>query len=151
VLAEPGPRVRYHEEQRFHGLIFAVLLAAVLIVAASTALDLLSARATDPWLLAIGPGIAVAVAILLSLSHLDIDVGDDEVRIAFRYLWPARRSRFRDIASLSVRRYHPLFEYGGWGVRLGPAGWAFNTGGDEGVQLRLRKGVSRPDRLAALA
>lgn len=28
-----------------------------------------------------------------------------------------------------------------WGVRLGPAGWAYATGGDEGVQLRLRTGT----------
>jgi hypothetical protein len=34
-----------------------------------------------------------------------------------------------------------LLEYGGWGVRLGPAGWAYTAGGGEGVQLRLRKGI----------
>ena len=39
-----------------------------------------------------------------------------------------------------VRRYSPLLEYGGWGVRLGPKGWAYITTGNQGVQLRLRRG-----------
>ena len=63
------------------------------------------------------------------------------MRIAFRYLWPTRLIRFEDIIGLEVRRYRPLLEYGGWGVRLGPAGWAYTTGGNEGVQLRLRTGI----------
>ena len=83
----------------------------------------------------------VLVASLFSLSHLDVDVADDGVRIAFRYLWPTRRIRFEDIVGLQVRRYRPLLEYGGWGVRVGPAGWAYTTGGNEGVQLRLRTGI----------
>jgi len=99
------------------------------------------ARPDDALLLAIAPVVIVLVASLFSLSHLDVDVTDRGVRIAFRYLWPTRLIRFEDILGLEVRRYRPLFEYGGWGVRLGPAGWAYTTGGNEGVQLRLRTGI----------
>ena len=54
-----------------------------------------------------------------------------------------------------MRRYNPLLEYGGWGVRLGPKGWGYMTSGKEGVQLRLRKGLpvligsARPRELEA--
>ena len=77
------------------------------------------------------------------------------VSIAFRYLWPTRRIGFAEIVGLEVRRYNPLLEYGGWGVRLGPKGWGYMTTGKEGVQLRLRKGLpvligsARPRELEA--
>ena len=95
------------------------------------------------------------VASLISLSHLDVDVSDKGVTIAFRYLWPTRRIGFAEIVGLEVRRYNPLLEYGGWGVRLGPRGWGYMTTGNEGVQLRLRKGIpvligsARPRELEA--
>jgi hypothetical protein len=97
----------------------------------------------------------VLVASLISLSHLDVDVTDRGVSIAFRYLWPTRRIGFAEIIGLEVRRYNPLLEYGGWGVRLGPKGWGYMTSGNEGVQLRLRKGIpvligsARPRELEA--
>lgn len=44
------------------------------------------------------------------------------------------------IASAEVRQYRPLRDYGGWGIRLGPAGTAWNAHGDQGVQLVLTSG-----------
>ena len=40
-----------------------------------------------------------------------------------------------------MKHYRPLIDYGGWGVRLGMGGWAYTTGGNEGVKLRLRRGI----------
>jgi hypothetical protein len=132
---------RFHEEQHFHGALIGLLLVTMIFVVVVALGAVVLARPDDALLLALAPVVVVIVASLISLSHLDVDVTDDGVRIAFRYWWPTRRIRFEDIVGLQVRRYRPLLEYGGWGVRLGPAGWAYSTGGDEGVQLRLRKGI----------
>jgi len=146
---------RYHESQRFHGAILGVLVAAVIVVAVVTIVEVVAGRPAEVWLVVIGPLVVLVVAVLLSLSHLDVDVTDDGVTIAFRYVWPARRIAFSEIVGLEVRRYNPLLEYGGWGVRLGPKGWAYMTSGSEGVQLRLRKGLpvligsARPRELEA--
>lgn len=43
-----------------------------------------------------------------------------------------------DIATAFVRKYKPLAEYGGWGIRFGLSGKAFNTSGNEGIQLVLK-------------
>lgn len=51
-----------------------------------------------------------------------------------------RRIPFEDIASATVRRYRPILEYGGWGIRYGPKGMAYNASGDRGVQLVLHNG-----------
>ena len=145
---------RYHEEQHFHGALMGLLLVAMVFVVAVTVLAVFFSRPGDALLLAIAP-VVVLVASLISLSHLDVDVTDRGVTIAFRYLWPTRRIGFAEIVGLEVRRYNPLLEYGGWGVRLGPKGWGYMTSGKEGVQLRLRKGLpvligsARPRELEA--
>jgi hypothetical protein len=146
---------RYHEEQRFHGGIFGVLIAVILFEGIVTLIAVPSVRPEQAPLLLIGPAVVALITILFTLSHLDVDVTDDAVTIAFRYLWPARRIALKDIVGLEVKRYRPLVDYGGWGVRLGPAGWAFSTGGNVGVKLRLRTGLpvligtSRPQELEA--
>jgi len=132
---------RYREEQHFHGAILGVLIAAFVVVAIVTVVEVVAGRPAEVWLVVVGPLVVLVVAVLLSLSHLDVDVTDDGVTIAFRYVWPARRIAFSEIVGLQVRRYSPLLEYGGWGVRLGPKGWAYVTSGNEGVQLRLRRGL----------
>ena len=146
---------RYHEEQQFHGALMGLLLLAMVFVVAVTGIAVVNSRPDDALLLAIAPVVVVLVAALISLSHLDVDVTDSGVSIAFRHLWPTRRIGFADIVGLEVRRYDPLLEYGGWGVRLGPKGWGYMTSGSEGVQLRLRKGLpvligsARPRQLEA--
>src|SRR5438552_3196347 len=118
-----------------------VRLAALVGVAVVTIVEVVAGRPAEVWLIVVGPLVVLVVAVLLSLSHLDVDVTDEGVTIAFRYVWPARHIGFSEIVGLEVRRYDPLLEYGGWGVRLGPKGWGYMTSGNEGVQLRLRKGL----------
>jgi hypothetical protein len=132
---------RYHEEQHFHGALMGLLLVVMVFVVVVTVVAVVFSRPGDALLLAIAPVVVILVASLISLSRLDVDVTDSGVTISFRYLWPTRRIAFADIVAVEVRRYNPLLEYGGWGVRLGPKGWGYMTGGDEGVQLRLRKGL----------
>jgi hypothetical protein len=146
---------RFHESQRFHGAILGLLVAAFVVVVVVTIVEVVAGRPAEVWLVVVGPLVVLVVALLLSLSHLDVDVTDEGLTIAFRYVWPARRIAFSEIVGLEVRHYDPLLEYGGWGVRLGPKGWGYMTNGNEGVQLRLRKGIpvligsTRPRELEA--
>ena len=61
-----------------------------------------------------------------------------------------------EIQSCEARTYRPIREYGGWGIRWGFSGMAFNVSGDRGVQLvlagrkRLLIGSQRADELAAI-
>ncbi len=45
-----------------------------------------------------------------------------------------------DIESWQVRTYKPILEYGGWGIRFGQKGTAYNIRGNQGLQLHLTKG-----------
>lgn len=45
-----------------------------------------------------------------------------------------------ELASVSVRTYKPILEYGGWGLRGFGKNVAFNISGNEGIQLELKNG-----------
>jgi hypothetical protein len=96
--------------------------------------------ASDPtvWLLWLGFGIAFPL--LFWSMRLSVEVTPEAVRI--RYLPLARRSiPLSEIKSVRSRRYNPLFEYGGWGIR----GWwrgriIYSVSGNQCVELELHNG-----------
>lgn len=45
-----------------------------------------------------------------------------------------------DLESWSVKTYKPIKEFGGWGIRLGRNGTAYNIRGNKGLQLVLKSG-----------
>ena len=47
---------------------------------------------------------------------------------------------FSDISQYSVRTYRPILEYGGWGIKRGSGGLAYNVSGNKGLQLVLKDG-----------
>lgn len=53
-----------------------------------------------------------------------------------------RHYPYESINSYSVREYSPLKEYGGWGIRYGRKGMAYNVSGNLGVQLEFKGGKS---------
>jgi hypothetical protein len=60
-----------------------------------------------------------------------------------------------EIKNAYVRKYSPLKEFGGWGVRFGNKGNALNMSGNQGLQLEfgnrrnLLIGTRRPDEIAS--
>lgn len=61
--------------------------------------------------------------------------------------------KWSDIKTFSVRQYNPLREFGGWGIRYGLGGTAYNMYGQYGLQLELNGqekvliGTNRQDEL----
>ncbi len=51
-----------------------------------------------------------------------------------------KRYQYESINSYKVREYSPLKEYGGWGIRYGLKGMAYNVSGNRGVQLQFKNG-----------
>ena len=79
---------------------------------------------------------------------------DDALEIRFRGLLVRREIPLADITHFEARTYRPIREYGGWGVRRGAGGMAYNVSGNRGVEFRLADGKSlligsqRPEELA---
>src|SRR5439155_20947166 len=86
--------------------------------------------------------------------ELVTEVRDDVLEIRFRGLFVRRAIPLAEIRHFEARTYRPIREYGGWGVRRGAAGMAYNVSGKRGVELWLADGKSpligsqRPEELA---
>jgi hypothetical protein len=53
-----------------------------------------------------------------------------------------RRISFMDIAGCEAKTYSPLRDYGGWGIRRGKKGRAYNVRGNRGVVLSFKDGTN---------
>jgi hypothetical protein len=70
------------------------------------------------------------------------EVRDEELYIKFVLLWRARRVPLGQIRRVAALTYRPLADYGGWGIRRGRRGMAYNVSGSRGVLLDLSDGKS---------
>ncbi|HEV8670895.1 MAG TPA: hypothetical protein VGS01_09185 [Candidatus Limnocylindria bacterium] len=83
----------------------------------------------------------LAIGALFALARLVVDVDRQAITVAFRVLWPTRRIPLSDVRRAEATRYRPLLDYGGYGVRLGFKGWAYNVSGDGGVLVETMSGA----------
>jgi hypothetical protein len=101
-------------------------------------------------------GIVVAGLITLLLKRIKLitQVTTEGIQVRFAPLQRGfQRYRWADIDRLFIRTYNPVPEYGGWGLRMGPSGSAYNASGNVGLQLVLRGnfkiliGTTKPELL----
>ncbi len=72
---------------------------------------------------------------------MDTLVTDADVRFrVFPLHWSFRSIQATEIESYSHVEYRALVDYGGYGIRLGFKGWAYNIRGNEGVRFVLESG-----------
>lgn len=102
-----------------------------------------------------GVVIAGLVNLFLSKTRLITRICSDGIYVRFPPLQGSfSRFAWEDIDRIHIRTYSPLREYGGWGIRLGAMGTAYNVSGNVGVQLilkngsRLLIGTNQPEEVA---
>ena len=97
----------------------------------------------------------VTLLYLFRISRLLVSLDSEGVK--YRFTPFHRRVHgipWTEVNKVFVRTYRPIIEYGGWGIRFGLKGKAYNVSGNEGLQLELKNGRSvlfgtmEPDRLA---
>jgi hypothetical protein len=140
-------RAYFSEEQRFRQ----VWLWAAL--AASSAVSLERWRRRGGWVPA--PGVLVSAASLgwFAWGRLAVRVGPGALEVRFAP-FVRRRVPLREVVSWQAVTYRPVRDYGGWGIRWRPGGWAYTVSGERGVRIRLRDGGEllvgsrRPEELA---
>jgi hypothetical protein len=100
--------------------------------------------------------ITIGVFVLLLGAKLIVEVREDGLFVRFRpfHLRP-RQIPLAQVVGHRALKYRPIREYGGWGLRYGSGGRAYNVSGDRGVRIdfadgkHLLLGSRRPDELAA--
>ena len=148
-LGEKRPAARlYFEEQRFRQFwLWLTLLATAggtwyaLIAQVLLGTPLGDRPAPDLVLVLLWAVFGVGLPVLFFAARLVTEVREDALYLNF-VLFPFTRRRIRYDELLEARSvsYRPIRDYGGWGIRYGRGGRAYNVSGNEGVQLEFRDG-----------
>jgi hypothetical protein len=138
-----GVPVLFEEVQQFRQKWLEGLMLAVntLLIAGYFATTFFSATANHEANMGLLAAILLCGLITFLLKRLKLitQVTTEGIQIRFSPL-QTRFILFRwdDIEQLTIRTYNPVLEYGGWGIRFGPSGNAYNVSGNVGLQLVLR-------------
>src|SRR4030042_1852226 len=86
--------------------------------------------------------VPIVIAALFILLKLETEVRPDGLCVCyFPFHIHFKRFAAEDLSEYHARRYKPIREYGGWGIRCSLRnGKAYNVSGNRGVQLVLSSG-----------
>ncbi len=159
----PGDSVVYSEEQRFRQIWILLLVGFIAILAWYS--FLLQIVIGEPFGTNPAPDILVLILLVIFgiifpvwffVMRLEVQVTRTDLRFRMFPLhlkW--REFPLATIVRAEAVTYRPILEYGGWGIRIGLKGWAYNVSGNRGVQVTLEGGRSfllgslQPERLAS--
>ncbi|WP_264522080.1 hypothetical protein [Flavobacterium sp. N1994] len=104
----------------------------------------------------IGFGLMLLLTLMFGFIKLQTQIKSDGVYVRFYpFRIQYRKYTWDNLNKLYVRKYSPITEYGGWGIRYGlfGAGEALNVSGNQGLQLvttnnaALLIGTNKPEAL----
>jgi hypothetical protein len=132
----------YKEIQRFNQWWVWVLLLVVFLSTIIPVITLSSENGFDTsfsWALVFPILLTLGAIILLYYLRLETTIDAQGIHYKFFPL-PKKLIPWQEMEECYVRQYSPLREYGGWGIRFGFSGKAFNVKGNKGIQVKLKSG-----------
>ena len=157
------PHRTFEESQKFNQVWLWVLLIAISIwVLVQFPLALLRSSGEEPVsthsviMFLISLAFVMGLNAMMYFAKLKTKISDEEISILFRpFINKPKRFKWESIKEAYVRKYKPIWEYGGWGIRYRWSGRAYNTSGNMGLQLIMKSGkkiligTHKPDELEA--
>jgi hypothetical protein len=141
-------KLHFQENQRFRQpWLFAILLGSDLLMI--YLILSFSVFATEDMDIAavIILGITLVIMILLSIAFLTTqlitEIRNDGIFFKFKpFQRKYKEIRFDELESVEVKKYKPVMEYGGWGIRVGgkKRGKAYNVSGNIGIYFVFKDG-----------
>jgi len=132
----------FEEKQRFtQWWLWLILLAACIIPFIPVLMGLDSQ--TDQWLSLLAMSVLLFLIVgLLFLIQLKTTLDEEGVHYQFiPFHFKQKTILWQDIKSAEVRKYEPLKEYGGWGIKgYSNKNKAYNVKGNLGLQVVLKNG-----------
>lgn len=152
--------IHFREVQRFRQLwLWLILLAPAVFLAWGVWQQLVRGQPfranpmSDVMLIAVAAFMGLFLLWMYQV-RLVTEVHDDEVHVQFVYMWRRRKIPLGEIHAVRAVTYSPIRDYGGWGIRRGARGWAYNVSGNRGVEIEmadrrhLMVGSQQPEELA---
>ncbi len=100
---------------------------------------------SDTGLIIMNVSMGSMMLVIFTLIHtMKLKIEIDAANIYYHYFPFVMRKQTisaQDVDKIYVRKYNPIWEYGGWGYRIRPgSGRALNVAGKWGLQLELKNG-----------
>jgi hypothetical protein len=134
----PGDdEVIYEEVQPFDQIWIWVLMGIELVVLVIA----LVASGQAMW--TVGLGLGAMTLTMALLSSLKLYTRIDSMGVHYRmkpFHFREQTIPWEEVDQIHVRKYSPILEYGGWGMRYGRNGKAFNVRGNYGIQIVKKNG-----------
>ncbi len=87
--------------------------------------------------------IGLAIPLIFYLFELRIKVSNEGLHYQFfPFHLKSHIIKIEDIEKFKAMEYSPLKEYGGWGIKYGFKGKAYNVSGNKGVKVFLKNGAN---------
>lgn len=148
----------FQEKQRFNQWwLYAIFLIVLLVILARIYED------TDGFTNFQNPGVvlfllgATIPMGLILWMELETQIDNEGIRVKFvPFGFTEKFFSWKEIEKCYVRKYNPLFEYGGWGIRGRGRKKAYNVSGDLGIQIVRRDkktfliGTRKPEEARAV-
>lgn len=138
----PGPALSesaFYEAQEFRQVWLWIVLAGIAALVWSVLIvDLPS---PDPVIFIIVLVFGIVFPIWFWVMKLEIKVEREILSYRFYGLqvrW--KELPLKEIKSARAVVYRPILDYTGWGIRIGPKGWAYNAYGNRGVCIVRKNG-----------
>ena len=137
----------FSETQRFdQWWVWAIILITpafllILLVRDWDSFNFGASMGAKEWVFILIFALIMASIIFLKVLRLETRIDKEGVKVRF---FPIHR-RFIEypwnrIVEAYVRKYSPMMEYGGWGLRFSHKGKAYNVKGNMGLQLKIDQG-----------
>lgn len=135
----PAEKVKFLEEnQSFLNWWLVLILVAII----GTSLYMYFSRpASGTLFVNIGTGIACLVIFFLASAKLKLHIDSEKVALNyFPLVWQEKQWKWEEIEAARVRKYAPLADFGGWGVRRRGDTVAYTVSGSEALELTFKDG-----------
>ncbi|MFN4235450.1 MAG: DUF6141 family protein [Bacteroidia bacterium] len=85
--------------------------------------------------------ITLLISLLFKIMKLETNIDKQGIYVRlFPLHLQFKHFKWEEIDKAYVRKYNPITEFGGWGLRLGFNGKAYNVKGNNGLQLEFKNG-----------
>jgi hypothetical protein len=131
----------FKEKQSFWSWWMVILLSFLLLSTLNFEWD--DIKGGDFKELSVNPGfwIISIIIIIFSFIKLKTIINSEGIMIQFfPFLLKSKFIPWSEVEQIYVKDYNPIYDYGGWGYRIGKRGKAYNTKGSNGLQLILKNG-----------
>jgi hypothetical protein len=112
--------------------------------------------ASDAGLLLLLVFISLLLILLRNISLTTQITAEGIACKLFPFHFSYRVFKWTEVSNCYVRKYSPIIDYGGWGIKYGLKGLAYNISGNFGIQLELKSGskiligTQKPDEVKKL-